>query len=89
MTTFAVVCGVLSALIAVPPGLLIVLLLSHHRLFPVSRDMNTTDKFKGRATPEIVTHKHKQLPEEEQEFIDEEKEEIGPWQYAVPFLHTL
>ena len=77
-------CGVLSALIAVPPGLLILLLLANHRSYPISRNIfvNTTDKFKGRASLETVTYNQK--PDEDQmeqylEFIEEETEEVGPW----------
>lgn len=83
MMSFAVVCGVLSGLISVPPGILIVLLLAHHRSFLSSINMNTTDKFKGRAPPDIVTSENKTNSESEYEEYTmkqlEEQEETRNW----------
>lgn len=84
MTSFAVVCGVLSALISVLPAILIVLLLAHHRSILSSRNMNTTDKFMGRAPPDIVTSENKTNSEsyhvEEYTMKQlEEQEEMRTW----------
>ena len=70
ITAFALIMGIIGALIAVPVNLLIVAIFSHRQLRrPKGRDENTTDKYHSRTETFPLQEVEKEEELEAEEYV--------------------